>query len=134
MSYIQQYETIGQLFESADWTNRAIMTTFADVEGLIPEGTQEFIRVAILPQLERNVTYGQIQSEGEVVVQIFSPSGVGRRRILEIQDFLAPLLSNKSLGNGIQTFAPRVNQVAPDRVDPGLLSVTLTVDYVQYAR
>ena len=117
---------VESLFASSSWTSNNIKAYPANYQGKL-DG-EEWIRVNVLP-FSSNLTYNDTHITGQIVCNIFVPSGQGMKRAYEIGDMLKVLLDRKSISGYLQTTNSFITNIGIDAKNSGLYSVDFTVSF-----
>ena len=67
---------------------------------------------------------------GQVVCQVFVPSGAGMKRAYEICDILKGLLDQKVISGYLQTTNSFITTIGVDVMDSSLFNVNYTVNFI----
>lgn len=114
------------LFSSSDWTDNNIKTYPTNYQGKID--SNEWVRLNVFP-FSSNVYYNDINRSGQIVCNIFVPSGQGMKRAYEIADILNNILERKTISGYLQTTNSFITNIGVDIKNAGLYSVDFTVDF-----
>ena len=127
MATISQLLTaVEGLFASTAWTSNNIKAFPANYQGEID--ADEWIRVSVLP-FSSELAFKDVIANGQIVCQIFVPSGQGMKRAYEIADMLKTLLDRNSISGYLQTTNSFITNVGIDPKNSGLYSVDYTVNF-----
>ena len=113
---------------SESTTKNSITSTWKEGQGFIvvPESVVSVINV--LP-FSSELTFGESTSNGQIVCNIFVPSGQGMKRAYEICDLLKGLLDRNSISGYLQTTNSFITNIGVDEKDAGLYSVDFSVNF-----
>ena len=117
---------VESLFASSSWTSNNIKAYPANYQGTV-ENT-EWVRINVLP-FSSELAFKETRSNGQIVCNIFVPSGQGMKRAYEIADMLKALLDRKSISGYLQTTNSFITNVGVDPKNSGLYSVDLTINF-----
>jgi hypothetical protein len=123
---IQILTAVETLFSSSDWTDNNIKTYPTNYQGKID--SNEWVRLNVFP-FSSNVSYNDINKSGQIVCNIFVPSGQGMKRAYEIADILSNILERKTISGYLQTTNSFITNIGVDIKNAGLYSVDFTVDF-----
>lgn len=87
----------------------------------------EWIRLNVF-SFNSELFFGGQASNGQIVCNIFVPSGTGQRRAVAIADVLDGLLSRKIISN-IQTTNGYINNIGVEKNDSGLYRIDYVVNF-----
>ena len=122
----QLLTSVETLFGSTDWTSNNIKTYPSNYQGKID--STEWVRVNVLP-FSSEVSFNDINTSGQIICNIFVPSGQGMKRAYEICDLLKGLLERNSISGYLQTTNSFITNIGIDSKDAGLYSVDLSVNF-----
>ena len=114
------------LFASSSWTSNNVKAYPANYQGQL-DG-DEWVRVNVLP-FSSELAFSELSANGQIVCNIFVPSGQGMKRAYEIADMLKTLLDRNSISGYLQTTNSFITNVGIDPVNSGLYSVDYTVNF-----
>lgn len=114
------------LFASSSWTSNSVKAYPANYQGQI-DG-DEWVRVNVLP-FSSELAFSELSANGQIVCNIFVPSGQGMKRAYEIADMLKSLLDRNSISGYLQTTNSFITNVGVDPKNSGLYSVDYTVNF-----
>lgn len=123
----QLLTSVESLFTTNTWTQHSIKAYPGNYQGEID--SDEWVRVNVLPfssELEFNQ---EVSANGQVVCQIFVPSGQGMKRAYEIADILKTVLDRKEISGYLQTTNSFITNVGIDNKDSSLYNVNYTVNF-----
>jgi len=127
MATISQLLTaVEGLFASSAWTSNNVKAFPANYQGEID--SDEWIRVSVLP-FSSELAYKDVIANGQIVCQIFVPSGQGMKRAYEIADILKTLLDQEVISGYLQTTNSFITNIGIDTKDSGLFNVNYTVNF-----
>ena len=127
MSTISQILTaVEGLFASSAWTSNNIKAFPANYQGEID--ADEWIRVSVLP-FSSELAFKDVIANGQIVCQIFVPSGQGMKRAYQIADILKTLLDQEVISGYLQTTNSFITNIGIDPKDAGLYNVDYTVNF-----
>lgn len=127
MATISQLLTaVEGLFASTAWTSNNIKAFPANYQGEID--ADEWIRVSVLP-FSSELAYKDVIANGQIVCQIFVPSGQGMKRAYQIADILKTLLDQEVISGYLQTTNSFITNIGIDTKDSGLFNVNYTVNF-----
>jgi len=127
MATISQLLTaVEGLFASTAWTSNNIKAFPANYQGEID--ADEWIRVSVLP-FSSELAFKDVIANGQIVCQIFVPSGQGMKRAYEIADILKTLLDQEVISGYLQTTNSFITNVGIDTKDSSLYNVNYTVNF-----
>ena len=127
MATISQLLTaVEGLFASTAWTSNNIKAFPANYQGEID--ADEWIRVSVLP-FSSELAFKDVIANGQIVCQIFVPSGQGMKRAYEIADILKTLLDQEVISGYLQTTNSFITNIGIDQKDSGLYNVDYTVNF-----
>jgi len=127
MATISQLLTaVEGLFASTAWTSNNIKAFPANYQGEID--ADEWIRVSVLP-FSSELAFKDVIANGQIVCQIFVPSGQGMKRAYEIADILKTLLDQEVISGYLQTTNSFITNIGIDTKDSGLFNVNYTVNF-----
>lgn len=90
----------------------------------------EWVRLNVFT-FNSELTFGNESSNGQIVCNIFVPTGLGVRRATAIADALDSKLSRKVIAS-IQTLNGFINNVGVDQVNSGLYRIDLVINFANY--
>jgi hypothetical protein len=129
MATISQLLTsVENLFTTSNWTSHNIKAFPANYQGDI--NADEWVRVNVLPFSSDLIFAKEVKANGQIVCQIFVPSGKGMKRAYEIADILKALLDRKEISGYLQTTNSFITNVGIDEKDSGLYNVNYTVNFI----
>lgn len=114
------------LFASSSWTSNNVKAYPANYQGQL-DG-DEWVRVNVLP-FSSELAFSELSANGQIVCNIFVPSGQGMKRAYEIADMLKTLLDRNSISGYLQTTNSFITNVGIDPINSGLYSVDYTVNF-----
>lgn len=114
------------LFASSSWTSNNVKAYPANYQGQL-DG-EEWVRVNVLP-FSSELAFSELSANGQIVCNIFVPSGQGMKRAYEIADMLKTLLDRNSISGYLQTTNSFITNVGIDKMNAGLYSVDYTVNF-----
>jgi len=127
MATISQLLTaVEGLFASSAWTSNNVKAFPANYQGEID--ADEWIRVSVLP-FSSELAFKDVIANGQIVCQIFVPSGQGMKRAYEIADILKTLLDQEVISGYLQTTNSFITNIGIDTKDSGLFNVNYTVNF-----
>jgi len=127
MATISQLLTaVEGLFASTAWTSNNIKAFPANYQGEID--SDEWVRVSVLP-FSSELAYKDVIANGQIVCQIFVPSGQGMKRAYQIADILKTLLDQEVISGYLQTTNSFITNIGIDTKDSGLFNVNYTVNF-----
>ena len=126
VSISQILTAVEGLFASSSWTSNNIKTYPANYQGKID--SNEWVRINVLP-FSSELSFGETTSNGQIVCNIFVPSGQGMKRAYEICDLLKGLLDRNSISGYLQTTNSFITNIGVDEKDAGLYSVDFSVNF-----
>jgi len=127
MATISQLLTaVEGLFASTAWTSNNIKAFPANYQGEID--ADEWVRVSVLP-FSSELAFKDVIANGQIVCQIFVPSGQGMKRAYEIADILKTLLDQEVISGYLQTTNSFITNIGIDTKDSGLFNVNYTVNF-----
>jgi len=127
MATISQLLTaVEGLFASSAWTSNNVKAFPANYQGEID--SDEWIRVSVLP-FSSELAFKDVIANGQIVCQIFVPSGQGMKRAYEIADILKTLLDQEVISGYLQTTNSFITNIGIDTKDSGLFNVNYTVNF-----
>jgi hypothetical protein len=122
----QLLTSVETLFASSSWTSNNIKTYPTNYQGKID--STEWVRLNVLP-FSSELTYNDLNITGQIVCNIFVPSGQGMKRAYEICDMLKVLLERNSISGYLQTTNSFITNIGIDEKDAGLYSVDFSVNF-----
>ena len=129
MATISQLLTsVENLFTTTEWTSHNIKAFPANYQGEL--NADEWVRVSVLPFSSELVFNTDVSANGQIVCQIFVPSGDGMKRAYEIADILKNLLDRKEISGYLQTTNSFITTVGVDEKDSSLFNVNYTVNFI----
>jgi len=126
--YTQLESAAFATFSSVQWVSEAIATFPSNFVGNVP--SNEYIRVSILTSSPTLAYANLSQMAGQMVVEIFTPSGEGPLRSSQIADTLDNYLVGKSFlsGTGVVQFGPSLMSPGrPDTANSALFRTMYTI-------
>tara|TARA_X000001036_G_C20587572_1_gene769375 strand:+ start:665 stop:1057 length:393 start_codon:yes stop_codon:yes gene_type:complete len=127
MATISQLLTaVEGLFASTAWTSNNIKAFPANYQGEID--ADEWVRVSVLP-FSSELAFKDVIANGQIVCQIFVPSGQGMKRAYQIADILKTLLDQEVISGYLQTTNSFITNIGIDTKDAGLFNVNYTVNF-----
>ena len=127
MATISQLLTaVEGLFASSAWTSNNVKAFPANYQGEID--SDEWVRVSVLP-FSSELAYKDVIANGQIVCQIFVPSGQGMKRAYQIADILKTLLDQEVISGYLQTTNSFITNIGIDTKDSGLYNVNYTVNF-----
>ena len=127
MATISQLLTaVEGLFASSAWTSNNVKAFPANYQGEID--SDEWVRVSVLP-FSSELAFKDVIANGQIVCQIFVPSGQGMKRAYEIADILKTLLDQEVISGYLQTTNSFITNIGIDTKDSGLFNVNYTVNF-----
>jgi hypothetical protein len=114
------------LFASSSWTSNNVKAYPANYQGKID--SNEWVRVNVLP-FSSELMFSELTANGQIVCNIFVPSGQGMKRAYEIADMLKTLLDRNSISGYLQTTNSFITNIGVDPKNAGLYSVDYTVNF-----
>jgi len=127
MATISQLLTaVEGLFASTAWTSNNIKAFPANYQGEID--ADEWVRVSVLP-FSSELAFKDVIANGQIVCQIFVPSGQGMKRAYQIADILKTLLDQEVISGYLQTTNSFITNIGIDTKDSGLFNVNYTVNF-----
>ena len=117
---------VESLFASTAWTSNNIKAYPANYQGKID--SNEWVRLNVLP-FSSELSYNNDKTTGQIVCNIFVPSGQGVKRAYEIVDILKNLLDRNSISGYLQTTNSFITNIGVDQKDSGLYAVDFTVNF-----
>ena len=124
----QLLTSVESLFTTTEWTSHNIKAFPANYQGEL--NADEWIRVSVLPFSSELVFNNDVSVNGQIVCQIFVPSGNGMKRAYEIADILKNLLDRKVISGYLQTTNSFITTVGVDVKDSSLFNVNYTVNFI----
>jgi len=124
----QLLTSVENLFTTTKWTSHNIKAFPANYQGEL--NADEWIRVSVLPFSSELVFNTDVSANGQIVCQIFVPSGNGMKRAYEIADILKNLLDRKEISGYLQTTNSFITTVGIDVKDSSLFNVNYTVNFI----
>jgi hypothetical protein len=116
------------VFESDAWKANNIKTFPANV--LTSNAGTEFIRVSVVPS---GASLNVASASGVLIIDIFTPSGIGPKRALEIADLLDSFILAKvfhvSVGNSLQFKTSSLGPSSADSANPSLCMTSYTIPF-----
>ena len=88
----------------------------------------EWVRVSVLP-FSSELAFKDVIANGQIVCQIFVPSGQGMKRAYQIADILKTLLDQEVISGYLQTTNSFITNIGIDTKDAGLFNVNYTVNF-----
>jgi len=122
----QMLTAVEGLFASTAWTSNNIKAFPANYQGEID--ADEWVRVSVLP-FSSELAFKDVIANGQIVCQIFVPSGQGMKRAYEIADILKTLLDQEVISGYLQTTNSFITNIGIDTKDSGLFNVNYTVNF-----
>jgi hypothetical protein len=123
----QLLTSVENLFTTNTWTQHNIKAFPGNYQGKID--ADEWVRVNVLP-FSSDLAFNQdVSANGQVVCQIFVPSGKGMKRAYEIADILKTLLDRKEISGYLQTTNSFITNVGVDSGDSSLYNVNYTANF-----
>ena len=124
----QLLTSVENLFTTTEWTSHNIKAFPANYQGEL--NADEWIRVSVLPFSSELIFNNDVSANGQIVCQIFVPSGAGMKRAYEIADILKGLLDRKVISGYLQTTNSFITTVGIDVKDSSLFNVNYTVNFI----
>ena len=124
----QLLTSVENLFTTTKWTSHNIKAFPANYQGEL--NADEWIRVSVLPFSSELIFNNDVSANGQIVCQIFVPSGAGMKRAYEIADILKNLLDRKVISGYLQTTNSFITTVGVDVKDSSLFNVNYTVNFI----
>tara|TARA_R100000544_G_C2226645_1_gene61224 strand:- start:1794 stop:2192 length:399 start_codon:yes stop_codon:yes gene_type:complete len=124
----QLLTSVENLFTTTEWTSHNIKAFPANYQGTI--SADEWIRVSVLPFSSELIFNQDVSANGQIVCQIFVPSGAGMKRAYEIADMLKGLLDRKVISGYLQTTNSFITTIGVDAKDSSLFNVNYTVNFI----
>ena len=124
----QLLTSVESLFTTTEWTSHNIKAFPANYQGEL--NADEWIRVSVLPFSSELIFNTDVSANGQIVCQIFVPSGAGMKRAYEIADILKNLLDRKEISGYLQTTNSFITTVGVDVKDSSLFNVNYTVNFI----
>ena len=124
----QLLTSVENLFTTTEWTSHNIKAFPANYQGEL--NADEWIRVSVLPFSSELIFNNDVSANGQIVCQIFVPSGAGMKRAYEIADILKNLLDRKEISGYLQTTNSFITTVGVDVKDSSLFNVNYTVNFI----
>ena len=124
----QLLTSIESLFTTTEWTSHNIKAFPANYQGEL--NADEWVRVSVLPFSSELIFNNDVSANGQIVCQIFVPSGAGMKRAYEIADILKNLLDRKVISGYLQTTNSFITTVGVDVKDSSLFNVNYTVNFI----
>ena len=124
----QLLTSVESLFTTTKWTSHNIKAFPANYQGEL--NADEWVRVSVLPFSSELVFNTDVSANGQIVCQIFVPSGNGMKRAYEIADILKNLLDRKVISGYLQTTNSFITTVGVDTKDSSLFNVNYTVNFI----
>ena len=124
----QLLTSVENLFTTAEWTSHNIKAFPANYQGTI--SADEWVRVSVLPFSSELVFNTETKVNGQIVCQVFVPSGAGMKRAYEIADVLKNLLDRKVISGYLQTTNSFITTIGVDAMDSSLFNVNYTVNFI----
>ena len=122
----QMLTAVEGLFASTAWTSNNIKAFPANYQGEID--ADEWVRVSVLP-FSSELAYQDVIANGQIVCQIFVPSGAGMKRAYQIADLLKTLLDQEVISGYLQTTNSFITNIGIDPKDAGLYNIDYTVNF-----
>lgn len=98
---------------------------------MVPAQKSEFVKIEVLP-LNENTDYGRSGISGKIIIQVYTKTNQGTKRLMEIADLLDNILQNKHLDAGTRTQASSLSVLGVDRDNPELFRGDYSVDFNYY--
>jgi len=114
---------IFSVFAAEEWRNENLPAFPANYK--IPEDLTEFVRISILPSLPG---YNIRSISGILILEIFSPAGVGSSRTYQIADILDTYLNGRTIGN-TQFMDSVLDILTTDSVNESLTKVKYQISF-----
>ena len=124
----QLLTSVENLFTTTEWTSHNIKAFPANYQGTI--SADEWVRVSVLPFSSELVFNTETKVNGQIVCQVFVPSGAGMKRAYEIADVLKNLLDRKVISGYLQTTNSFITTIGVDAKDSSLFNVNYTVNFI----
>ena len=124
----QLLTSVENLFTTTEWTSHNIKAFPANYQGKI--SADEWVRVSVLPFSSELVFNTETKVNGQIVCQVFVPSGAGMKRAYEIADVLKNLLDRKVISGYLQTTNSFITTIGVDAKDSSLFNVNYTVNFI----
>jgi len=124
----QLLTSVENLFTTTEWTSHNIKAFPANYQGKI--SADEWVRVSVLPFSSELIFNQDVSVNGQVVCQVFVPSGAGMKRAYEICDMLKGLLDQKVISGYLQTTNSFITTIGVDAMDSSLFNVNYTVNFI----
>ena len=124
----QLLTSVESLFTTTEWTSHNIKAFPANYQGEL--NADEWVRVSVLPFSSELIFNNDVSANGQIVCQIFVPSGNGMKRAYEIADILKNLLDRKVISGYLQTTNSFITTVGVDVKDSSLFNVNYTVNFI----
>ena len=124
----QLLTSVESLFTTTEWTSHNIKAFPANYQGEL--NADEWIRVSVLPFSSELIFNNDVSANGQIVCQIFVPSGAGMKRAYEVADILKNLLDRKVISGYLQTTNSFITTVGIDVKDSSLFNVNYTVNFI----
>lgn len=124
----QLLTSVESLFTTTEWTSHNIKAFPANYQGELK--ADEWVRVSVLPFSSELIFNNDVSVNGQIVCQIFVPSGNGMKRAYEIADILKNLLDRKVISGYLQTTNSFITTVGVDAKDSSLFNVNYTVNFI----
>lgn len=126
VSISQILTAVEGLFSSSSWTSNNIKTYPSNYQGKID--STEWVRVNVLP-FSSELAFNETRANGQIVCNIFVPSGQGMKRAYFICDLLKDMLERNSISGYLQTTNSFITNIGVDSKDAGLYSVDFSVNF-----
>ena len=130
MTFSNIQTSVESIFATTEWTQNNISAYPANYQGKITG--KEWVRVNTFPNNSDLFFKGE-RTYGQLVFNIFVPSGQGMIRALEISDLLKGLFERKTI-SGIQTTNSFITTKGIDEIDKGLFRVDYIVNFNNYTQ
>ena len=124
----QLLTSVESLFDTTEWTSHNIKAFPANYQGDLK--ADEWVRVSVLPFSSELVFNTETKVNGQIVCQVFVPSGAGMKRAYEIADVLKNLLDRKVISGYLQTTNSFITTIGVDAMDSSLFNVNYTVNFI----
>ena len=122
----QLLQAVENLFSTSAWTSNNVKAYPANYQGTVDNN--EWVRVNVLP-FSSELAFNESIANGQIVCNIFVPSGQGMKRAYEICDMLKVLLERQSISGYLQTTNSFITNVGVDPKNSGLYNVDFTVNF-----
>ena len=133
--YTETLNVVERLFGESVWTQHSI-TAYPSNYPADSSVNTEFVRIEIVPG-SPFTNYGKTGLKGQIIIQIYTPSDNGVKRLYEIADILDSILERKELEDETErkvltTGTSAMSQEGVDQDDQYLFRADYVVSFTKY--